>query len=229
MRLKPVGVDGILAVLGEEISESTGARVTALNEALRRETPEGLLETVPAYASLLVRFDPFAADWDELAATLIRLEKGLQESSAGAGRTVELPVCYGGEFGEDLSFVAKNAGLTEDEVIRLHSGRDYRVYMLGFLPGFPYLGGLDPRLETPRLETPRTLIPAGSVGIGGRQTGVYPLASPGGWRLIGRTPVPLDDGERLPYAAGDRIRFVPISPDEFAAVRRRAEEGKPWA
>ena len=229
MRLKPVGVDGILAVLGDEISEGTRLRVAALNEALLRNAPEGLTETVPAYASLLVRFDPFVMDWNELSKLLIRLEAGLRETPADTGKLVELPVCYGGEFGEDLPFVAKHTGLSEDEVIRLHSRQEYRVYMLGFLPGFPYLGGLDPRLETPRMKTPRTAIPAGSVGIGGKQTGIYPLASPGGWRLIGRTPVRLDDGERLPYTAGDRIRFVPISRDEFDAIARRAGEGEPWA
>ncbi len=228
MILKPVGVDGVLAVLGDSISEVTGARVAAMNDALLAEPPRGMLETIPAYASLLVRFDPFAADYEALCARLRTLEAGISEREAAEGRVVELPVCYGGAFGEDLPFVAAHAGLSEEEVVRLHSGTTYRIYMLGFLPGFPYLGGLDARLHTPRLDTPRTRIPAGSVGIGGQQTGVYPLDSPGGWRLIGRTPVPLSDPERLPYRAGDRIRFVPIDPEEYARIEARCREGEPW-
>ena len=122
-----------------------------------------------------------------------------------------------------VAFVARHAGLTEQEVIALHTGRDYRIYMLGFLPGFPYLGGLDERLFTPRLGTPRTAIPAGSVGIGGEQTGIYPIASPGGWQLIGRTPLKLFDpaAGTLPYAAGDRIRFTPITKAEFNALAQK--------
>ena len=228
MRLKPVGIDGLLAVLGEDISEATGARVAALDQALHAAALPGVTETVPAYASLLVRFDPFAVDFAELCAAVERMEAGLDGASAAVGKVVELPVCYGGEYGPDLAFVAAHAGLSEDAVIKLHSGREYRIYMLGFLPGFPYLGGLDARLHTPRLESPRTRIPAGSVGIGGAQTGVYPLDSPGGWRLIGRTPVPLDDAARLPYRAGDRIRFVPVPPEEYAAIARRCREGGSW-
>ena len=228
MRLKPVGVDGLLAVLGEDISEETGARVAALDRALRAAALPGVTETVPAYASLLIRFDPFAVDYDDLRAAVERIESGLDAAETADGRIVELPVCYGGEYGPDLAFVAEHAGMTEDEVIRLHSGRDYRIYMLGFLPGFPYLGGLDSRLHTPRLDNPRTRIPAGSVGIGGAQTGVYPMESPGGWRLIGRTPVPLDDAARLPYRAGDRIRFVPVTEEEYADIARRSGEGGAW-
>ena len=147
------------------------------------------------------------------------------DTAAGEGRLVTIPVCYGGDFGPDLPFVAQHAGLTEEEVIALHAGREYQIYMLGFLPGFPYLGGLDERLFTPRLGTPRTAIPAGAVGIGGEQTGIYPIASPGGWQLIGRTPLKLFDpaSGTLPYAAGDRIRFTPITAAEFVALA--AKEG----
>ena len=152
------------------------------------------------------------------------LEKQLSASSVRSGRIVEIPVCYGGAYGEDLPFVARHAGLSEQEVITLHSAQPYRIYMLGFLPGFPYLGGLDERLHTPRLATPRTKIPAGSVGIGGKQTGIYPMESPGGWQLIGRTPLTLfAPGESLPYAAGDSIRFVPVDKAEFARIRKDEE------
>ena len=226
MDLRPVGVNGILAVLGDSISEQTGAQVAALREAVEAAHICGLEETIPAYASLLVKYDPFLTDYAALCDTLRALERQLSTSAVKEGRIVEIPVCYGGVYGEDLPFVAKHAGLSEKEVVALHSAQPYRIYMLGFLPGFPYLGGLNERLHTPRLSTPRTKIPAGSVGIGGKQTGIYPMESPGGWQLIGRTPLTLfAPGEPLPYAAGDRIQFVPIDEDEFARIRK-GEEAK---
>lgn len=181
-------------------------------------------ETVPAYASLLVYYDPLRTDFDGVRRLLERLLSDETGRAGGQGRLIEIPVCYGGIYGEDLPFVAEHAGLTEEEVIRIHSGCEYRIYMLGFLPGFPYLGGLDERLATPRLARPRTEIPVGSVGIGGAQTGIYPIASPGGWRLIGRTPLRLfrpEENGHLPYEAGDRIRFVPIGAEEYERLRER--------
>ena len=224
--IRPAGACGALAVLGDRICETTGARVAALDAAVCRARIAGVTETVPAFASLLVRYDPQRADYDGVCAALRRLAGDIVAGSARAGRIVEVPVCYGGAYGEDLSAVARHAGISEEEVIRLHSGRDYRIYMLGFLPGFPYLGGLDERLFTPRLPTPRTRIPAGSVGIGGEQTGIYPMESPGGWQLIGRTPLCLSaPGRALPYAAGDSIRFVPIDAREFERIAAREREG----
>ncbi len=226
--LHPAGTAAALALLGTEISETIGARVSALNHAVCAAHLVGVIETVPAFASLLVRYDPLLTDYDALCAQLRRLASGLNDEAAAQGRTVEIPVCYGGPYGEDLPFVASHAGLSEEEVIRLHSERPYRIYMLGFLPGFPYLGGLNERLFTPRLQTPRTRIPAGSVGIGGQQTGIYPMESPGGWQLIGRTPLRLFDPDRpLPYAAGDFIRFVPISEREFCALEAKKEGARP--
>ena len=224
--IRPIGACGALAVLGSRISETTGAGVAALEQAIQRAHLPGVTETVPAFASLLVRYDPLRTDYDGVSAALRSLAAEITAGSAQTGRTVDIPVCYGGAYGEDLPDVARHAGLTEEEVIRLHSGRTYRIYMLGFLPGFPYLGGLDERLFTPRLPTPRTRIPAGSVGIGGEQTGIYPMESPGGWRLIGRTPLCLfAPGRKPPYAAGDSIRFVPIDAREFEriAARERGE------
>ena len=213
-------------MLGDQICETTGARVAALDHAVCRARIAGVTETVPAFASLLVRYDPLRTDFDAVSQALSRLAGGIAAGNAQAGRTVEVPVCYGGAYGEDLPAVARHAGLSEEEVIRLHSGRTYRIYMLGFLPGFPYLGGLDERLFTPRRETPRTRIPAGSVGIGGQQTGIYPMESPGGWQLIGRTPLCLFSPRRaLPYAAGDSIRFVPIDECEFARIAAQEREG----
>ena len=242
MELRPVGVGGVLAVLGNAIRSETGAQVAALREAVEHAHICGLEETVPAYASLLVKYDPFLTNYDALCGTLRALERQISASTVTEGKIVEIPVCYGGAYGEDLPFVAvspavadgaygedlpfvaRHAGMTEREVVALHSGQPYRIYMLGFLPGFPYLGGLDERLHTPRLSTPRTRIPAGSVGIGGKQTGVYPMESPGGWQLIGRTPLTLfAPGEPLPYAAGDRIRFVPIDEGEFERIQKREE------
>ena len=224
--IRPVGAYGALAVLGSRISEQTGAQVAALDHAVCKAHITGVTETVPAFASLLVRYDPQRADYDGVCAALRRLAGDIAAGSARAGRIVEVPVCYGGAYGEDLPAVARHAGLSEEEVIRLHSGRDYRIYMLGFLPGFPYLGGLDERLHTPRRDTPRTRIPAGSVGIGGQQTGIYPMESPGGWQLIGRTPLCLfAPGRTLPYAAGDSIRFVPIDAREFERIAAQEREG----
>ena len=203
-----------------------GAAVAALNSRVLAAKLPGVVETVPAFASLLITYDPLVTEYDTIADAVKKLaDADGADAAAGEGRLVTIPVCYGGDFGPDLPFVAQHAGLTEEEVIALHAGREYQIYMLGFLPGFPYLGGLDERLFTPRLGTPRTAIPAGAVGIGGEQTGIYPIASPGGWQLIGRTPLKLFDpaSGTLPYAAGDRIRFTPITAAEFAALA--AKEG----
>lgn len=193
--------------------------------AVRDAHLSGVTEMIPAYASLLIKYDPFLTDYAALADRLRELERHISSSAAQEGRIVDIPVCYGGKYGEDLPFVARHAGLSEKDVIALHAGRTYRIYMLGFLPGFPYLGGLDSRLFTPRLDTPRTSIPAGSVGIGGQQTGIYPMESPGGWQLIGRTPLTLfSPSQPLPYAAGDRLGSCPsarANSRRFAEKRRR--------
>lgn len=216
----PVGDSALLAAFEQRIAPEIGAAVAALNARVQAAGLHGAGETVPAFASLMVTYDPLLTDYETLAAALQRLAAAPDDGgAAGEGRLVTIPVCYGGAFGPDLPFVAEHAGLTETEVIRLHAGRDYPIYMLGF----PYLGGLDERLFTPRLPTPRTAIPAGSVGIGGEQTGIYPIASPGGWQLIGRTPLKLFDpaAGALPYAAGDRIRFKPITREAFDAIAKK--------
>lgn len=177
----PVGDSALLAAFEQRIAPEIGAAVAALNARVQAAGLPGAGETVPAFASLMVTYNPLLTDYETLAAALQRLAAAPDDGgAAGEGRLVTIPVCYGGAFGPDLPFVAEHAGLTEKEVIELHTGREYRIYMLGFLPGFPYLGGLDERLFTPRLASPRTAIPAGSVGIGSEQTGVYPIASPGG-------------------------------------------------
>jgi KipI family sensor histidine kinase inhibitor len=217
-----------MVVFGDTIDEATNDRVQALNRALSSQPISGVTETLPAYCTLEVFYDPLLIAYDDLcAALLLRVSSGVTfDVNKEAARTIVIPVCYGSEFGPDLAYVAEHAGLTEDEVVTLHSGVDYRIYMLGFLPGFPYLGGLDERIVTPRLTTPRTVIPAGAVGIGGAQTGIYPIPSPGGWQLIGATPLRVYDPARAPailYRAGDFIRFKPIDKSEY--LRLAAEAG----
>ena len=225
--VKPVGDCAVLAVFGDTVDEDINAAVTVLERLLKDAKLPGVGETIPAFASLLIHYDPLETDYRTVADTLIGLDIDFGSKDHTESRTVDITVCYGVEYGEDLAFVARQSGLREEEVIALHSGRTYRIYMLGFLPGFPYLGGLDEKLHTPRLSDPRTRIPAGSIGIGGEQTGIYPLESPGGWQLIGRTPLKLFDPEKggeLPYRAGDFIRFVPVGTDEFRAMEAASKK-----
>lgn len=224
----PAGDCAVSVCFGDEISEAVNARVTGLERALGAAPIPGVAETVPTYRSLLVYYDPRRASYGSMVRRLRGAIRSIGAGEAASGRIFEIPVLYGGAYGEDLPDVAAHTGLPEDEVVARHSGKDYLIYMLGFLPGFAYLGGLDPSLATPRLTTPRQAIPAGSVGIGGEQTGIYPLKSPGGWRLIGTTPVkPYDPARAEPilYSAGDRIRFRPVGKAEFDDIARRVEAG----
>lgn len=217
-----VAGDAALVVeYGDAIDPTVNRRVRELCLAVDRARPEGVRDLVPTYRSLLVAYDPRVTTFDVLRARLADLEAGLAATPAPPPRVVEIPTSYGGEFGPDLPFVAEHAGLGADEVVKVHSGADYLVYMMGFSPGFTYLGGMSERIATPRLKTPRTAIPAGSVGIAQAQTGIYPVESPGGWQLIGRTPVTLFDPSRRPpviVEAGDYIRFVPVTRDEYSRI-----------
>lgn len=211
----PAGDSAAAMELGSAIDPSINAAVHRWAAAIERAgaggAVDGAIEVVPAYASLLIHYDPRLTDFERLRDAVLALAPDEDAARAATGRLVELPTAYGGEDGPDLPFIAENAGMSEAEVVEIHSSTDYLVYAMGFSPGFPYLGGLDPRLSAPRLASPRTLIPAGSVGIAETQTGVYPTASPGGWRLIGRTSTPLFDPTANPPAAiapGDRVRFV---------------------
>ena len=212
----PAGDQAIVVELGDAIDPKINRRVHDLVRAIEGQDVPGVVDLLPTYRSLLVQYDPMQVSYSDLQDRLAEIERDLGESTAGASRTVQIPTLYQGEHAPDLQFVAEHAGLTTDEVIELHSGTDYLVYMMGFTAGFPYLGGLSERLITPRLDTPRAEIPAGSVGIAESQTGVYPVSSPGGWRLIGRTPVKMFDARRdAPslLAAGDFVRFVPLPDD----------------
>lgn len=210
------------------ISAETSAKIRLAAENLQADPVDGITELVPTFCSLMVYYDPLVITFDELATKLRGKLRDVGKADLSVRKVVPIPVCYGGEYGPDLATVASHAGLSEAEVIAVHTGRDYLIDMLGFLPGFAYLGGLDERLHTPRLATPRTRIEPGSVGIGGAQTGIYPLASPGGWQIIGRTPLrPYDPDREEPilYAAGEYLRFVPITPDEYAAIEAQLSAG----
>jgi len=230
-RLLPAGDQAITVEFGDEIDLDVNRRVYAFADAVEGAGLSGVVEVVPSYRSLLVQYDVRVTGFAELRGGLQRVLGGLP-AEAGAeegGREVfELPVVYGGDRGPDLEDVAEHAGLTAEEVVGIHSGTAYRVYMLGFAPGFPYLGGMDPRIACPRLSTPRVRVAAGSVGIAESQTGVYPTASPGGWRIIGRTPVPLFTPESDPPAAilpGRYVQFVPVDAAAVTEIEEAVAAG----
>jgi len=217
--IRHLGDRGLLVELGKGIDPAVNRRVKQLHRIIARERPHGVVETVPAYASLLVVFDPLQASPEALKRLIVGL-CDFEDAGPIEDRTVvEIPVVYGGEAGPDLDAVAAHHGLSREDVIGLHTGTVYRVYMIGFTPGFPYMGELPEALDTPRRDTPRTHIPKGSVAIAQRQTGIYPAVSPGGWQIIGRTPVALfDPRKETPsfLTMGDAVRFIPITAEEAA-------------
>jgi len=225
VRFAPLGDRAVMITLGATIDEATHRLVRTASMRIDRRPPAGFIDQVPAFTSIAVLYDPivaargtsktpYARVVDDLTAAL----DGLTAERLPPARVVQIPVCYGGALGPDLEDVAHAHEMTADDVVRLHTGGDYLVYMVGFMPGFAYLGGLPAKLATPRRTTPRTVVPAGSVGIGGSQTGVYPLDSPGGWNLIGKTPMAIFDiarAEPALLATGDRVRFRSITEAEF--------------
>jgi len=228
LTLLPAGDAALVAELGDAIDPDLNDAVQALDAALAAAAPAGLVETVPTYRSLLVDYDPCLTDAETLGALLRDLARGLDQAARAAGRRWFLPVCFGGDLGEDLGFVADRTGRTVDEVAALHCAADYRVYMLGFSPGFAYLGGLPAELHLPRRENPRLSTPAGSIMQGGAQAAVSPMVMPSGWHLLGQTPVRTFDLRRdRPFllAPGDRLRFQAIDRDRFAALSALAEAG----
>ena len=230
MELLPLGDAALLVRFGDAIDDAISARVLAAAAHLSADPLPGVLEIVPAYATLAVHYDPAAVaalhPGESPRNTVgVWARRRLRDAPVGSAENspiVEIPVCYGGEHGPDLTHVAERAGLGADEAAALHASGSYRVAMLGFMPGFPYLLGLPRRLATPRRDSPRVEVPAGSVGIAGAQTGVYPLDSPGGWQLIGRTPLRLFDASAEPptlLSPGDRVRFRPIDAEEYEGLR----------
>ncbi|HBF43049.1 MAG TPA: allophanate hydrolase [Desulfobacteraceae bacterium] len=221
------GDRGLLVEYGDEIDLEINTKVRAMAIIMKQNTPKGVIETIPTYRSLLLVYDPSITNLAKLQKELQKLEERLEEIQIPPPDTVEIPVCYGGGFGPDIEFVAETHDLSVKEVIQLHSEPEYLIYMVGFTPGFPFLGGLSEKLHTPRLETPRTFVPKGSVGIANNQTGIYPVSSPGGWQLIGRSPIKLFDPERpnpFLYQAGDHIKFNPITPEEYSRLAKEDEK-----
>lgn len=221
--ISPVGDRAISIDFGQVIDPTINRHIRQTIERIKELQLEGIIELVPTYCALLVEYDAMLYSYSEICNIIEpTLEEGMTNTTNELVTVVEVPTVYGGEFGPDLSFVASHNHLSEGEVISIHSGTDYLVYMLGFIPGFTYLGGMDPRIATPRLSSPRTLIPAGSVGIAGEQTGTYPSDSPGGWQIIGRTPVTMYDMSKAQAAllkTGDYVRYVPIDESEFHRIK----------
>ena len=223
IRFLPCGDSAVTVEFGNRIDDQLNGAVHAFASAVEALGHPAIREVVPTYRSATVHYLPHLLEY----AALVQLLRPLTETQGGAGpfgAPVEIPVLYGGPWGPDLEEVAAHCGMTPEQVIAAHSAPCYRIYMLGFTPGFPYLGGMDPRLATPRRKEPRIRIPAGSVGIAGSQTGVYPIDSPGGWQLIGRTPLRLFDlGSDPPILlqAGRSIRFVPIDEPTYHRLERR--------
>jgi inhibitor of KinA len=226
-RILPLGDDCALIAFGNKISADLNDRVIALSESLSASPFEGFIETVPAYSSLAVYFDPCrvlergASELTAFENVRLELESALcelPENPRPAGRQIEIPVLFGGEAGPDLGFVATQNGISETEVVEIFVSKPYRVFFLGFLPGFAYMGELDPKICAPRRDDPRTRVPAGSVGIAGNQTGIYPSDSPGGWRLIGRTDLAMFDP-----AAGDPAFLRPGDSVTFKAEGRNGD------
>ncbi len=210
---KPAGDKAILVILGDQIDLQINRRVHALDRLFSSNPFDGFVETVPTYTSLLIYYDPLRIDYSSALKETHKQVENLHQVEEQTARLVEIPTHYGGEYGPDLDFVAAHNHLTTEEVIQIHTNRDYPVYMMGFTPGFPYLGGMDERIATPRLQSPRTLVKAGSVGIAGNQTGIYSIDSPGGWQIIGWTATRLFDpaSERpILLAPGDVVRFTRI-------------------
>ena len=227
-RIIPANDSAILIEFGNSIGYEINAKVYALQSSIESsDLGPTVIEFIPSYRSLLVEYDvtqhTFAELHDQVNELANRVASEQVATTEADGDIQQIPVAYGGEYGPDLETVAEHAGLSPDEVIAIHSGTDYHVFMLGFAPGFPYLGGMDERIACPRLATPRTLVPAGSVGIAESQTGVYPNPSPGGWQLIGRTPMKLFDADADPPTAmlpGNKVNFVPIPYDEYETIAK---------
>jgi KipI family sensor histidine kinase inhibitor len=229
-RFLPVGEAGLLVEFANAVSIEINNQVRALAIGLEAARIPGLVEVIPTYRSLGIEYEPLTTSFEELERRVREVAERVDPRTLPRPKLVQIPTVYGGTYGPDLPFVAQHAGLSQAEVIRLHSQTVYHVYMIGFSAGFAYLGGLPERLHTPRLPSPRIKVPKGSVAIGGSQTGAYPAETPGGWRIIGRTSMnlfnPLEEIP-TPMQPGDKVQFVPIGEDAFLRAAGRASHGRP--
>ena len=213
-----MGDRGLLLEFGDGISREINERVRRMALAIQAEAIEGIVETVPTYRSLLIIYNPVILSIEGLGRRLVQIEEGLQQTPLREPKFTRVPVVYGGVYGPDLEEVARYHQISPEEVIQLHCSNPYLIYMIGFMPGYPYMGELPQALATPRLKTPRLMVPKGSVAIAQRQTGIYSMESPGGWQILGRTPMELFDPRKDPPALlqmGDHVQFYPISEKEF--------------
>lgn len=233
-KIKPLGETGLLVNFGDTISPEIHRKIKTLADYLQMHPFVGMQEYVISYTSVAVYYNPFIVrknalpnrDKSALQIVIKIIKDYIQKAEnfpQKKAKVVEIPVCYGGEYGPDIEFVAEHNDLSVQEVISIHTKPEYLVYMIGFCPGFPYLGGMDERIATPRRTTPRLQIPARSIGIAGNQTGGYPISTPGGWQIIGRTPVemfrPEDEEKPSLLNSGDIVKFVAISEQEYLALR----------
>lgn len=222
------GDSAVTVQFKNEISKEVNSYVTSLCAEIENNKIKGVIEYIPTFCSVSVLYDCTLISAKKLISKLEKIIKNIKITSSRKAKLYEIPVCYDDCFALDMGNVCEHSHLTREEVIARHSGRDYLIYMLGFLPGFAYLGGMDEALATPRLDSPRSEIFEGVVGIGGEQTGIYPVASPGGWQLIGKTPVKVYDKERenpILYSSGDYIRFVPVSLAEYDQIETQINTG----
>lgn len=211
---------------GNEISEEINKKIRAASALIENREISGISEVVPTYRSLMIHYDPLIIEYEELISILKGIEENIKNVELYSPEIIEIPVLYGGQYGPDIENVAMHNKLTVEEVIKIHTSAEYLIYMLGFTPGFPYLGGMDKRIATPRLHSPRTKIPAGSVGIAGEQTGIYPVQSPGGWQLIGSTPIELfnpDIENPILLKSGNYIVFKSIDEEEYMKIKEEVK------
>lgn len=220
--ISPFGDSAVILEFGTKIDPKIQNKVQLVSAFLEKNSPEWMVEYIPAFTTITILYRPIyfksVFPYAEVCSQLNELLSNIKQAETVEHRTVEIPVCYGGELGPDLKYVATINGLTSEEVIQIHSSGDYLVYMIGFSPGFPYIGGMSEKIATPRKASPRLKIPSRSVGIAGMQTGIYPIETPGGWQLIGRTPLELflpDQESPSLLQAGDKIKFIPISFEEY--------------
>ncbi len=229
IKFLPSGDSGLILEVSNEISKDANRKIRALSYWIEENNFEEIIEIIPTYTTVLVNYDPLKITYSQLATKLKDIGKYIDKIKLPPPEVIHVPVLYGGDYGLDLNYVAKHNGLTGDEVIDIHSSPNYLVYMIGFTPGFPYLGGMSKKIATPRLKVPREKIPGSSVGIAGNQTGIYPIDSPGGWQIIGRTPLKLFDPNRSPTVllnAGQYIKFHPISKKEYEVISQEIKDNR---